>query len=231
MSLRNKFSDAEKLAVAWCGLLLTVVVFCAALVLVNYTSDKKLELKNTIAADVSSLESGKTALPTGLSEGFVLGASVTPTPVIGSDYSPTVSITPILNKITTTFKAKTKIIISGIVPNQCLNTDGNFCQANIDHVGVCLNGVCAATSLTFTVTPDANGKWNYTVPAGLEPGDYQVTIKDQNGNILEITTFTVTSSLPNTGVNEILIVVSVGVGLIVLAMLFRKSFRRNKLLE
>ena len=160
--------------------------------------------------------------------GAVLGASSNSL-IFTTTIPPTLTPIPITVGVVSlpniTFAKNMKI--SGKLPRVCLNTDGNFCQANLAKVGQCTGGICGATALTFTVTPDANGNWTDTVPAGLDPGSYEVTIKDASGNVLEVTKFTVVtkSVLPNTGVVDDLLYISVGGFVLLLVAAF---FSRRK---
>lgn len=209
------FSSLHKLTIAISALMVSIALFISLLLITTSNTN--------IIADDSIAKSNNTALvnTTGHVQGVFDIASTTPTInyTTYSFYTSTTISAPIqssvvINNLPTKFNSKSPITLNGTLPSKCINTDGFFCTAQISKVGSCHNGVCGATALSFTVTPDANGNWSYTVPAGLDAGDYQVTIKDQNGNVLETTNFTVTNqavatttvsnpkNLPNTGVTE-----------------------------
>ena len=155
---------------------------------------------------------------------------------------------PVIKSIIDKFPAHSAITLHGNLPSQCLNTDGYFCAASVSKVGICINGICGATNLTFNVTPDANGNWSYTIPTGLDPGDYSVTIKDQSGKVLEVSNFTVSNqstavltntsvpvsnkNLPNTGVvDDTLKVLDIGAVIVLISfILSKKTFGKKQVL-
>ncbi|MEI7604012.1 MAG: LPXTG cell wall anchor domain-containing protein [bacterium] len=215
---QNKFSNKQKLAIVWCMLMSCVIFACCGVLIVNFQNS------NT---DNSSNTSGRVA---GAQD--VITPTIKPTTIV-KKLSTTVTATPII-KYLGTFAGNTKITLSGKLPILCLNTDGNFCKAAMTQVGTCHNGVCAATQLNFTVVPDANGNWSYSIPEGLDPGDYEVTIKDASGKVLEVTKFTVTSktkstNLPNTGIMEDILMPSIIILLITIFSAVLITKKRNKI--
>lgn len=218
----QSFSFVQKVTMAVSGFFVLTVLICSSVILANF---------NSTPSDVSAVSPTSNA---GIAQvdntGFVQGAfdeiTITPTTIVP-------------NKRTLgTFKKGQPINLSGSVPTLCLNTDGNFCQANISKAANCANGVCAATSLTFTVTPDVDGHWAYSVPTGLDPGDYQVTIKNPSGTILEVITFTIANSttnttgkdtgLPNTGLIEDIFFPLITVSLVLVISLTVMKFAKGK---
>ena len=219
---KDSFSPIHKLAISL-GVLAVVSTLFVSLMLI--TNNNPVSINSTSQNTASIDQTGSVQGVSDFATTTLIPYTSPYTSYTQTNYTPQTT-TNVLSTVRI-FNAKSPIVLSGKLPSTCVNTDGFFCKADVSKVGTCHNGVCGATALEFSVTPDTNGNWSYPVAGGLDPGDYQVTIKDQTGKVLEVTNFTVINqstatttiqggkNLPNTGVGENIIISLLASGLII----------------